>query len=229
MRAILFLSLLAPGIVSANHLVGHETFPCSINNAARTVTVVNGTLLVCYFGSDPEQKEKGWIYVTGVAFYRIPAGSKSRAEFIAQADENGLGIDYRIKNGGLEIVTYIDTYPNFKAVQFYTDRIVLRNKPARHERRLIYKPARVTRKEAEKAKRMLEISEAKYRKLYQNLHGPGMLYRQLMILRDYAFVDLHSVSAALKKMENYWWNDGEAAEVLDEIQNDVSEIENLSW
>lgn len=222
MRVILLLLMLSSGLVQATDDLKQQIYPCALENAARKIVFKEGTLMVCYFGGDPINKPDGWVSVVGVSFHRLAPGAKNSPEFLAQADEFGLGVDYRFLDGKLEIASYFDTYPDFKAVQFFVDTIDLNQIPARHERKLVYKPARISTEEVARAALLLKIGETKYRKLYQPQYGYGMLYEQMFKLRDYAFVDPLNMSRELKKMEDAWWNDGEVAEVFDSIQRDVA-------
>jgi len=230
-RLSLFLIALLPSITLAVDAPKQQGYPCTIESAAQTIAFAHGTLLVCYFGSAPEQKADGWIYVAGVSFHRIVKKVKNKQELIAESDELGLGIDYKFVNGNLEIIHYIDTYPAFKAVPFYKETVNLSKFPAQHEKQLIYQPVQVSKDEVKKAITFLKIDEAKYTKLYQHKHGAGLIYEQLFKLREHAFFAPTDVAEELKKMERYWWSNsgGEIEEVFNSIQHDVSVISANQW
>jgi hypothetical protein len=223
MRIILLLLLLFPNLVLATDALIQQAYPCTPENAARNIAIDKGSLLICYFGSEPIEKLDGWIHVVGVSFHRL-VPKRTNPEFLAQSDEFGFGVDYKIVKGKLEIVSYSDTYPDFKATQFYVETIDFSKVPASHQRHLVYIPAQVSKEEITRGVSFLKIGEAKYKKVHQQKYGPGLLYEHLFKLRDYAFVDPISVVSDLKKMEHYWWNDGEVAEVFGNIQRDVEMI-----
>ncbi|HEY6018458.1 MAG TPA: hypothetical protein VIY48_00725 [Candidatus Paceibacterota bacterium] len=227
MRVLLLLFALFPGLAFAADDLKQQIYPCALDNAARKIEFDKGVLFICYFGNNPTTKTDGWISVAGVAFFRLPPNAKVKPEFLMQADEFGFNVDYRFLNDRLEITSYFDAYPDFDAVPFFVETINVNQIPAKHERRLIYKPAHISKEEMVKALAFLKIDERKYRKLYQFKYGATKLYEQMFILRDYAFIDPLSMGRELKKMENYWWQDGEVAEVFDSIQHDVLQISEI--
>lgn len=222
-QIISLLLALIPNLAIAADVFEQQPYPCTQENAAKSITLDKGPLFICYFGSEPVEKADGWIHVVGVSFQRLVPQS-TNPEFIAQADEFGFGVDYKLAKDILKITSYFDTYPDFKPVQFFVDSIDLSKIPATHDRRPIYTPKLVSKEEIVKDISFLKIGEATYRKLYQRKYGPAVLYEHLFKLRDYAFSDPVKVAEYLKKMEDYWWNDGEVAEVFSNIQRDVEMI-----
>jgi len=206
--------------------VGAEltVYPCTVDNANKIVKIKSGKLLICYFGSKPEIKKNGWVSVTGVSFHRLMKGLNKRVEFIVQEDEYGIGIDYKVKETILNILWYIETYPGFRSTPFFSEKINIDSNNIIKNYHIVYKYNQYSEKEIADSVKFLRLGEKEYRKLYFNNYGPGKIYSELFKLRDYAFKDPEFIELELKKMENYWWCDGEMAEVLEGIQNNVMMI-----
>ena len=184
--SIFFTLLLIFSVAEAHGEGGEAIFPCSIEHAAEKIKLEKGTFFVCYFGSEPKSLADGWRHVAGASFNRILPQQNNKSEFIFQASELGDGVDYRLKDNQFELVTYFETYPDFRSVKFTHEEVDLRQVPGKYTINLIYKPKLVTKLEVDKAIAFLGIKEEKYQKIYQAKYGPGKLYEELFKIRDTA-------------------------------------------
>jgi hypothetical protein len=219
---IFFTSMLIP-LLSIYDVKGEQQiFPCSKENAYKVIEENDFSLLICSFGSPPEKKKDGWWNANGISFHKVPkAKGKTKQEFIAQFDEFGDAIDFNYKDKTVSIISYANTLPGFKLKPFIKETIALSGTDTKRAYSILLEARRYTAEDMSAALALLNMSESNYRAQYQEKHGNYPLSEALYKLRDYAIQDPQFVSKELGFLRSKWWCDGEMAENLSEIENEV--------
>ncbi len=199
-----------------------QIFPCTKENAYQVIVENDFSLLICSFGSPPEKKKGGWWYANGISFHKIPkTKGKSKHEFLFQVDEFDNAVDYYYKDKTLNIISYADALPSFKLKPFLKEVITLSGTDAKRTYTVLLDVKKYTKEDIAAALSLLNMREGKYMSQYQEKHGNYPLSEALYKLRDYAVQYPEYIAKELAPLRSTWWCDGEMAETLSEIENQV--------
>jgi hypothetical protein len=196
-----------------------EIFPCTKENAYQVIEESDFSLLICSFGSPPEKKTGGWWSANGLAFHKLSAvKGKAREEFLFQVEEYRNAVDYQYKDNTLSIITYTENTLGFKLKPFMKEVIALSGPDTKRSYTALLKTGKYTKDDIEKAISFLKTSTPGQVNEYQ---GTSPLAKALFKLRDYALQDPGFIEKELRNFRSRWWCDGEMAETLSEIEDEV--------
>jgi hypothetical protein len=225
---ILFTAVLSPLLSICDVKGEQQIFPCSKENAYKVIEENDFSLLICSFGSPPEKKKDSWWNANGISFHKVTkARGKTKQEFIAQFEEFGDAIDFNYKDKTLSIISYANTLPGFKPKPFVKETITLSGTDSKRAYSILLEAKRYAKEDISAALALLNMSESKYRAQYQEKHGNYPLSEALYKLRDHGVQDPKFVSKELVSLRSKWWCDGEMAENLSEIENEVHTLSTI--
>ncbi len=177
------------------------------------------SLLICSFGSPPEKKRGGWWHANGLAFHKLSTvKGKARQDFLFQADEFKNPVDYMYRDKSLTIVSYTENVPGFKLTPFMKEVIALSGSDTKRSYSALLKTGKYTNDDIVKAISFLKTCTPGQVNGYQ---GTSPLAEALFKLRDYALQDPGFIEKELRNFRSKWWCDGEMAEILSEIEDEV--------
>jgi hypothetical protein len=225
MKRIIFIALLSVAVITTMTVAlsagegQNEIFPCTKENAYQVIRESDFILLICSFGSPPEKKTGGWWSANGLSFHKLSTGKgKAKQEFLFQADEFRNPVDYLYRDKSLTIVSYTENVPGFKLTPFMKEVIALSGSDANRSYTSLLKTGKYAKDDIAKAISFLKTSTPSQVNEYQ---GTSPLAEALFKLRDYALQDPGFIEKELRNFRSKWWCDGEMAEILSEIEDEV--------
>jgi hypothetical protein len=220
---IIFLAVALTSVFPAYETTGEQQlYPCTKENAYQAIDEKDFSLLICSFGSPPEKKKGGWWNANGISFHKIlKTEGKSKQEFLFQVDEFDNAVDYYYKDKTLNIISYADALPGFKLKPFLKEVITLSGSDSKRAYTVMIDAKKYTNDDIAAALSLLNMSEGNYTAQYREKHGNYPLSEALYKLRDYAVQNPEYIAKKLTRLRSTWWRDGEMAETLFEIEDQV--------